>query len=352
MIDTPERLAEALAELEHASWLAIDTEADSLHAYPEKLCLLQVSHPGGEMLVDPLAGLDLRPLFEIMRRHTLILHGADYDLRLLHRSWDFEPSAIFDTMTAARLAGCRRFGLTDLVHRYLGVALEKGSQKANWGQRPLTPRMIAYAEADARYLQPLTNVLRTELDRLGRLDWHRQICARILHEALTAAPADPDRVWRLRGSTGLDRAGLAVLRALWHWREQEALAANRPTFHVVNHDVMVSLAATASHLGRAPDQLPRHLSPRRRRAVTKVIQDALALPPQRQPEKLRPEHRRLSLVVARRAAVLRDKRDLIAGRLSLEPSLIATRAQLLELAEHGDWQRTSMMPWQGDLLVH
>ncbi|MBX3746873.1 MAG: HRDC domain-containing protein [Verrucomicrobiae bacterium] len=350
MIDTPERLAEALEELDHASWIAIDTEADSLHAYPEKLCLLQLSHPGGEVLVDTLAELDLQPLLAILHRHRLILHGADYDLRLMFRTWRFEPHAIFDTMTAARFLGVRRFGLTDLVHQFLGLKLEKGPQKANWGQRPLTPRMTAYAEADARYLKPLQEKLEAELIRLGRLEWHQETCARIVSEALRLNPPDPNLVWRVRGSHTLDRLGLAVLRALWLWREQEALRANRPTFHILNPDALVDLAAAASRWGNVPHQLPRHLTPRRRQGLSNAVKEALALPPDQLPDKPRHEHKRHSLAVGRRAVALRERRDRHAEALDLDPSFLASRSQLLELAETGDWQQTSLLPWQARLL--
>lgn len=351
VIDTPERLAEALSELEHASWVAMDTEADSLHAYPEKLCLLQLSHPGGEMLVDPLAGLDLAPLLALLGRHTLILHGGDYDLRLMYRSWRFVPSGIFDTMSGARLVGCRRFGLTDLVHKFLGLSLEKGPQKANWGQRPLTPRMTEYAEADARYLRPLQEKLTEELARLGRLDWHREVCAQIVSEATSIQPADPNLVWRLKGSHRLDRLGLAVLRSIWRWREEEAIRANRPTFHILNHDPMVDLADTAARWGAVPHQLPRHLTSRRRQGLVRAIEEALAIPPDQLPEKVRHEHKRLPLSVGRKASILRERRDKRAEELNLDPSFLASRSQLLELAELGDWRKTSLMRWQGELLL-
>ncbi len=351
MIDTPESLAEALRELEHASWLALDTEADSLHAYPEKLCLLQLSHPGGEMLVDPLAGMDLQPLLDLMARRTVILHGGDYDLRLMFRTWRFVPSSIFDTMTAARLVGVRKFGLTDLVHRFLGIALEKGPQKANWGQRPLTPRMIAYAEADARYLKPLHDKLSAELTRLGRLEWHRETCGRIVTDANHVTPPDPDEVWRLRGSHALDRAGLAVLRSIWHWREQEALRANRPTFHILNHDLLVELSAAATRWGTVPAHLPRYLTPRRRAGLARAIEEGLAVPHGQLPERRRHEHKRLPLSVGRKATQLREKRDRKAAELNLDPSFVASRSQLLELAADGDWRKTSLMAWQAQLLL-
>jgi ribonuclease D len=350
VIDTAERLHDALQELERASWIALDTEADSLHAYPEKLCLLQLSHPGGDLLVDPLAGLDLSELLKVMARHTLILHGGDYDLRLMYRTWRFVPASIFDTMSAARFVGETRFGLTDLLSQFLGLNLEKGPQKADWGQRPLTPRMTAYAEADARYLKPLQEKLSAELERLGRTEWHRELCARIVTDATQWEAPDPDLVWRLRGSHALDPMGLAVLRAIWHWREEEAIRANRPTFHVLNHDHAVGLAEASARWGAVPTSLPRHLSPRRRQGLTDAIRGALELPQDQWPKRIRHEHKRMPLWVGRKAAALREFRDRKATELNLDPSFVASKSQLLELAETGDPSKTSLMRWQAELL--
>ena len=112
--------------LHAADWVAVDTEADSLHAYPEKVCLIQISTVLGDKLVDPLARVNLAPLFEALSGHELIMHGADYDLRLLRKHHEFVPSGIFDTMLAARLLGLRQFGLSHLVENYLGVKLKEG----------------------------------------------------------------------------------------------------------------------------------------------------------------------------------------------------------------------------------
>ena len=140
MIDTAVELGEFAARVAAAPWVAVDTEADSLHAYPEKLCLLQVAIPGEERLVDPLADMHLEPLWEAFDRHEIIFHAADYDLHLLSSGHNFRPSSIFDTMWAARLLGESKFGLNDVLSTHLGLRLEKGSQKANWGRRPLTER--------------------------------------------------------------------------------------------------------------------------------------------------------------------------------------------------------------------
>ena len=123
-----DREAELLALCEAitaAPWVALDTEADSLHAYPEKLCLIQISVPGRDELVDPLAGMDMSVFFSALNRHTLLMHGADYDVRLFKRGCNFVPNQIFDTMLAARLTGRMQFGLSALVKEFLGVELEK-----------------------------------------------------------------------------------------------------------------------------------------------------------------------------------------------------------------------------------
>src|SRR5262245_62886146 len=128
------------------------------------------------------------------------MHGADYDLRLLLKHHEFVPSAIFDTMLAARLLGDQQFGFSTLVEKYLGVKLEKGAQKANWALRPLTERMERYARNDTHYLKPVADRLKTELEAKGRLAWHQESCAQLIAETTKARPTDADSVWRVKGS--------------------------------------------------------------------------------------------------------------------------------------------------------
>src|SRR5437667_6178535 len=228
MIDTEQKLTGFLPTLHAATWVAVDTEADSLHAYPEKVCLIQISTVAGDALIDPLARLSLDPLLDALSGHQLIMHGADYDLRLLRKHHEFVPSSIFDTMLAARLLGLRQFSLGSLVEAYLGVKLEKGAQKANWALRPLTERMERYARNDTHYLRPLEEKLKPELDAKGRIAWHQESCARLIVDSTRERHADMDAVWRIKGSHLLGRPALAILRELWRWRETEAVRANRP----------------------------------------------------------------------------------------------------------------------------
>src|SRR3954453_11024702 len=219
VIDTAEKLTVFVRMLQAASWVAVDTEADSLHAYPEKVCLIQISTVAGDELVDPLARVDIAPMLDALTGHELIMHGADYDLRLLSKHHRFVPSAVFDTMLAARLLGLRQFGLSHLVELYLGVKLEKGAQKANWAMRPLTERMERYARNDTHYLKSLSDKLKAELEAKGRLKWHQDSCARLILECSAEQADDTNLMWRVKGAHLLGRPSLAVLRELWKWRE-------------------------------------------------------------------------------------------------------------------------------------
>ena len=85
MIDTPPALADLVARLSAADRVGVDTEADSLHCYREKVCLVQIGLRGADELVDPLAGLDLTPLLDALSGVEMVMHGADFDLRMLYR---------------------------------------------------------------------------------------------------------------------------------------------------------------------------------------------------------------------------------------------------------------------------
>ena len=350
VIDTRHKLAEFLPKLAAAAWVAVDTEADSLHAYPQKLCLLQISLPGADELIDPLASVDLTSLLERMREHELILHGADYDLRLLYRAFHFVPDAVFDTMLAARLLGHREVGLTNLVSTLLGVRLEKGPQKADWARRPLTERMEQYARNDARFLKPLADLLRLDLDQKQRSAWHRETCARLIQDCARLTPPDHDQVWRVKGADRLDRRGLAVLRELWRWREGEAVAADRPPYFVLSHETLVALANAAADSQSIEHLLPSGLSRNRRHRLLSALQEALVLPPERWPRRNRPSGRRPSPEERERYEQLRQKRDRVASALGIDPTLIASRATLSSLAMAGDAHQQELMAWQRQLL--
>ncbi|MBC8095887.1 MAG: HRDC domain-containing protein [Akkermansiaceae bacterium] len=350
MIDTEQKLAEFLLQLREATWVAVDTEADSLHAYPEKVCLIQISTVHGDVLIDPLAEIDLDPLLEALSGHELIMHGADYDLRLLLKHHEFVPSAIFDTMLAARLLGERQFGYSSLVEKFLGMKLEKGPQKANWALRPLTERMEKYARNDTHYLRSLEDKLRAELESKGRLSWHQESCVQLIVDCTQPRRVDHDAVWRIKGCHILGRPSLAILRELWQWRETEAIAANRPPFFVMSHETLVDIAAAAGTQRPFESLLPRHLSDRRRNGVFKAVAAGSKTPPDKYPKIIERTNHRPSDVERRRFLELEKRRDAHAAALGLDPTLIASRATMSDLARSWEKHAPELMNWQRELL--
>jgi ribonuclease D len=350
VIDTDAKLAAWLPKLRDAQWLALDTEADSLHAYPEKVCLIQISTVDGDVLVDPLAKIDLDSLFDVFNAHELIFHAADYDLRLLEKHHQFTPSAIFDTMLAARLLGEPQFGLSSLVEKFLGVKLDKGSQKADWARRPLTEKMEIYARNDTHYLKPLANQLKSALEAKGRLAWHQECCARLVAECSLPPLVNSDLLWRTKGSSRLSRPALAILRELWHWREKEAVAANRPPFFILSHEIIVDIAAAAAAQHPVENLLPPRMSPRRRDSLIEAIQAGIAVPAGRHPEVIRQKFKRPDETEFRRFRELEKRRDAHAHKLGIDPTLIASRATLGDLAHDGDKYLPDLMNWQRELL--
>lgn len=351
MISSTEELKEFANRLRQAPWVGLDTEADSLHAYPEKLCLLQLAIPGEAVLIDPLADLHLEPLWEALDDREIIFHAADYDLRLLFQGHHFRPTAIFDTMWAARLLGEPKFGLNDCLTQLLGVTLEKGAQKANWGRRPLTDRMVEYALNDVRYLHALSDALHDRLVAKGRQEWHRQTCARLINDCARAEQVDLDGIWRVKGQDKLDPLGLAILRELWHWRERDAVRSNKPPFFILRHESLSEIAADAADRQSARGlKLPPYLTPRRRHGVIEAVERGLEVPESDRPIHVRVRVRRMTKKELDRVEELRVVRDARATELGIDPTLIASKATLYALARNDPGAVEGQLPWQRALL--
>jgi len=347
LITSAAQLHELLPEIESVDRMAVDTEADSLHCYREKLCLLQISLTARDYIVDPLANVDLAPLSAALERKEIVLHGADFDLRLLRRGLNFAARRIFDTVIAARLLGIRDFSLAALVKRHFDVDLGKGSQKANWARRPLSDRMLEYAMNDTHYLLPLADRLESQLREHNRLDWLRQSCQRAIEQAAVERVRDEDELWRIRGSASLSGRAAAVLRALWQWREKEAEAADRPPFHILQNDELLN-AAVSFAAESVPDY--RYFSSRRRQTFRHAAQSALQLPEAEWPVSRRRFGTRPSTETVRRTEQLRQRRDRAARELDLEPSFIAPRSALEAIAADQTRAAKLLVPWQRELL--
>ena len=267
-------LADLVKRLRDEPVVAFDTESNSFHVYRERVCLLQVSTRTADFVVDPLT-VDPTPLGRVLcDGRVTVLHGADYDVRCLHREWGWRLPSLFDTMAAARRIGRTGLGLSALVEHQFGVKLSKVFQRADWGRRPLTPDLLGYAALDTHYLLPIYDVLSAELAARGASGEARKEFDRIASAEFRERSFDPEGWRRLKGARELDGPGRTILRALWIAREERARADDRPPFKVLAEQAMLEVArrrpATEDELARIPGVTPsvlRRMGPALRAAI-------------------------------------------------------------------------------------
>ncbi|HEY0944612.1 MAG TPA: HRDC domain-containing protein [Opitutaceae bacterium] len=355
LLDQPGSLTPLLAALDHVDEVALDTEADNMHRYRTRVCLLQFLVGDEIYLVDALAPIKLDPLWKSLATKHLVMHGSDYDLRLLYDLCEFRAKSIFDTMLAAQLLNRQRIGLAALLEDYFGVVLSKESQKANWSKRPLTQKLLDYAALDVWHLPELRDLLTRELARLDRLEWLDQQCQRQIESAQAGFPRDDEHAWRIGKSERLRGKGLSVLNAVWHWREEQARRLDTPPFKVCSNDLLLKMAFAAEegdaeagilgkvHLGKRHDRLVNSL--------TSAVRTGLARDPHTLPRRQRNrDHAPLTADELALQDKLKADRDRVAQKLELEPTLIANRSQLAQIARAPEKIGEVLLPWQADLL--
>ncbi len=315
-IDRPEALAALAARLARAERVALDTEANSLHAYRERVCVVQVTTAEESALIDPLALPDLEPLRAALGRPEVevVLHGGDYDVAVLSRDHGFTFTRVFDTHVAATLLGEARVGLADLVGYAFGVTLDKRFQTADWARRPLSGEHLEYLAADTRWLLPLRDRLAAALAAQDLWEEAEIEFRRLAARRGKPLSTDPEGWRRLKGAGELSAAGRAVLHALWAWREAEAQRRDVPPFKVLAPQALVSLAQRPEALvdpraplaGLHPREASRH-GRAVREAVVRGLLEAQAGRAPAAPERPRPseDERQRRRLLERREDALR-----------------------------------------------
>jgi ribonuclease D len=357
LLDQPGSLAPLLAALDRVDEVSLDTEADNMYHYKTRVCLLQFLVGEDVYLVDVLApGLKLEPLWKVLAKKHLLMHGSDFDIRLLHDLCGFRPKSIFDTMLAAQLLGRQRIGLGSLLEDHFGVAVDKSGQKANWSQRPITPKLLNYAALDVWHLPALRDLLLKELTKLDRVAWLEQQCRAQIEAGITGFAPATENDWRIGRSERLRGAGLGVLHAVWHWREAQAQRLDTPPFKVCGNSLLVKLAEAAEQGAGESDLLASvHLGRRHDRlfpSLAAAVRAGLARDPKTLPRRPGRDPNHVSLTQAEIELQDRIKadRDRLAQKLGFEPTLIANRSQLAQIARAPEKIGDILLPWQAALL--
>jgi ribonuclease D len=355
LVADEDSLGRLVRDLAPCPVVAIDTESNSLHAYRERVCLIQFSTHAADYIVDPVRLPDLGPLAPVFANpgQQKVFHAAEYDIICLRRDYHFEFVNIFDTMSAARTLGWPQVGLAAILDTHFGVKMNKKYQRADWKRRPLTPEQLDYARLDTHYLARLRDRQLQALSESGRWPEAHEEFARLarVHGDSDNTGKDAMAFWRVNGARDLTPAQAAVLQAVFAYREQQAERMDRPPFKVMAEATLIELARRAPSRaedlqglpGMTPEQIHRHAN-----GVLHAIQQGLHAPAQRAPQAdresddVRDRYDRLHTWRKQRARARGVESDVILPRAALwdlARRAPRTHGELADVADFGPWRR-------------
>jgi ribonuclease D len=357
VVDSPVALEALILAAQQVPVISVDTESNSLFAYFHRVCLVQISLPDHDYVIDPLA-VDVRPLGALFADPACqkIFHAAENDILGLKRDYEFDFANIFDTMLAARILGWPQAGLAGILAVRFDVHLNKSLQRADWGKRPLDPALLAYAQLDTHYLLPLRDQQEAELRARGRWEEALESFARLPLVEWVEKPFDADGFWSLPGARDLSSPALAVLQQLFLWREQQARKEDRPPFKIIDQQTLVTIGrqqptnSEALHrIGGMTSGQARRYGPAILQAVARGRKGPAPVPPRRGNGNGfgRPDPK-----TSERFDALRSWRTERARQRGVDPDVILTNDQLMIIARQAPATRESlaatnaMGPWK------
>jgi len=357
IVSRPAQLGVAVRELVGSHAIALDTESNSYHHYPEQLCLIQIASRHKVYIIDTIALDDLAPLRDILADVSIkkVVHAADNDIRILDRYCGLHIHNLFDTSIAARFTGINQFGLAALTRDLLGLTINKSKrfQRSDWGRRPLSSEAFEYAATDVLHLFALREILDQRLRILERTTWIAEECARI-EEIRYTAPNLETAYLSVKGAKDLDGRGLAILQSLVLFREKEARRQHRPPFFVLPHTTLIFLATNPeTALSEVPGLGQTGLK-RFGRNLQQALQNGITAPPIHRPHPIRAK--RASEEQVQRLSRLKEWRTSLGSSLSLDPSLLWPLTSLERLAQAPDTLNVeltsdSIRNWQRDVVA-
>ncbi len=332
-VDTPDQLRELVSHLKGSGRFAYDSEFIGELTYVPKLCLIQVASADRVALIDPLAGLDLRPFWELLADPSVekIVHAGQQDIEPVARHIQKPAANIFDTQISAGFIGLAYpVALSKLVLHVIGAKLGKGLTFTHWDQRPLSPMQLRYAADDVRYLVAVREVIGKQLESLGHAAWAKAECESLCDPSHYAFDADTDYL-RIRGATGLPGKNQVVLRELARWRNVLATQFDVPPRSFLKDEILLDLARSPVKQVEKLDRvrgLPRPVEHDHGVEIINITAKALATPAAELPELK--EYEPTPQQRFRADGLWSAFQCLCAGK-SIDPSLLASRQEIGEL---------------------
>ena len=288
VVTTDEQLDELIAHLRAAGSFAYDSEFIGEMTYFPQLCLIQAATAERVALVDPLAGVDLRPFWELIADGAVekVVHAGEQDIEPVWRHIGREARNVFDTQIAAGFVALPYpLSLSKLVLELTGARLGKGLTFSHWDQRPLSAMQLRYAADDVRYLPLARRELGTRLEASGRTAWAAEECAAMTDPVLYRF--DPETSYlRVRGASSLHAKNLNVLRELTVWRDAAARAEDVPPRTFLRDEILIDLSRspvkTVDRLDRVRG-LPRPVEKEHGATIVEATLRALSMPAGKSP---------------------------------------------------------------------
>lgn len=332
LIEADRQLKSLIPRLKQHDRLAIDTESNSLYAYHERVCLIQVSMPEADVLVDPLGISDLSPLGPVFATPKIekVFHAAEYDLVCLRRDFGISVQGLFDTRIAARTLGRPLTGLGDLLALEFDIHLDKRFQRANWGKRPLTQPLLEYARLDTHYLLSLRDRLANQLREAARVEEYQEAVDMLACSAPPATSDDGQGFWGITNARKLTPEQAAVLRELFKFRDRQARRLDRPPFKVMGDATLMAIAqaepVNKTGLAGLPGMNPRQIQRYGEEIVASVARGRAA------PHPHHPKTEPADQAVVARYDALRKWRKHVAAERSVESDVILPRDVMWQVA--------------------
>lgn len=345
---------ELMGRLQNEKTLAIDTEANSLFAYREQVCLIQISTDTTDYIIDPLPLDDLTPLGRIFKNPEIekVFHASEYDILIMHDDFNFEFRNLFDTMLAAQILGKKKLGLDTLMEEIVGIQVNKRYQRANWGKRPLSNDMLQYAQMDTHYLIKIRQTLAEELEDKGLTSIASEDFKRACQVHRQPKDKNIASCWRINGARKLPPQKAAVLSKLCEYREDVAQKRNLPVFKVLSAKTLLRLAEESP---TSVNQLLRLNIPggkaiqRHAEGLVGAIQAGLVSKPEVPPRRDRLDDSYLS-----REKALRNWRKIKARKMNVNSAVVLPREIMYNLISHNPKTRAELasvlndVPWRLD----
>ncbi|MFC1865624.1 ribonuclease D [Chloroflexota bacterium] len=356
MVNRPAQLNASVRELAESHTIALDTESNSFHHYPEQLCLIQIASRHKIYIIDTISLHNLAPLRDVLSDASVkkVIHSADYDIRSLDRHSGLHIRNVFDTSIAAHFTGITRLGLEALTRDLLDITINKSKrlQRADWGRRPLSAEALEYAASDVHHLIALKEVLDQQLRTLGRETWVDEECSRI-EEVRYTAPNLEIAYLNVKGSKYLDGRELAVLQSLVLFREEEAGRQHRPPFFVLPDTALIFLATNPQADLSEVTGLGQTGLKRFGQSLRQALHNGITTPPINRPPSTKFIRNSQEI---KRLRHLKEWRTSLGSSLSLDPSLLWPLASLERIAKAPDTfgveiRSDNIRHWQRDVVA-